>query len=62
MSQAQEYFEKGLSYNEVYEKGRTDMVDECVSEIRREFPECGYVADWIESFMHTNILKEQKNG
>ena len=35
---------------------RTENIDECVNEIRREFPECGYVADWIESFMRTNIL------
>lgn len=28
MSQAQEYFEKGLSYNEVYEQGRADAIEE----------------------------------
>lgn len=44
------------------EKVREKVIKECMYEIFINFPECGYVADWIEFSVHTNIGKEQKNG
>lgn len=38
MSRAQEYFEKGLSYNEVYEQGKVDR-DKELSELPNQYSE-----------------------
>lgn len=35
------------AFPEVIEKVRNDVIDEIEEDIRREFPECGYIADYV---------------
>lgn len=59
---AQEYYEKGLSYNQVYIQGYADgyakAVDEFVKEIEAEYDNdgCPNVADYLDYKISTRDL------